>query len=314
VPAIEPFPVDDLEVDPALAETYLEHLLSSLPGERPLAGLTVALDCANGAATPFAARLFERLGARVHVIADHPDGTNINLDCGSTHPERLIELVTATGSDLGVAFDGDADRAIFVDERGGIQDGDSVLFLWARELTRSGRLEAGAVVATTMSNLGLEHALAELGIRTVRCDVGDRIVVETMRRHGIPLGGEQSGHIVHLDHGSTGDGMLTAVQVSALVARADQPLSELAAPVERFPQILVNVRVAEKRPFETLPSVAAKASSIERKLGGDGRLLLRYSGTEPLARVMIEGRSQDEIEALARDLAAEIGNVLGGER
>ncbi len=304
---------DDLTPDPSLAESYLAHLRASLPGRTPLEGLTVALDCAHGAASPFAERLFDALGATTHVIGDHPDGTNINLDCGSTHPERLVELVGSTGADFGVAFDGDADRAILVDETGAIQDGDSVLYLWARELQCRGQLEPAALVATTMSNLGLEHALAALGIETVRCDVGDRVVVETMRERGIRLGGEQSGHIIHLDHGSTGDGLLTAIQIGALLVRSGETLSALAAPVERFPQILVNVRVGHKRPFDTLPSVTAKATSILDKLGSDGRLLLRYSGTEPLARVMIEGRDQEEIEALARDLAAEIGNVLGEE-
>ncbi len=304
---------NDLVADPTLAETYLAHLRATLPEGRPLDGLTVALDCANGAASPFAATLFESLGAAIHVIGDNPDGTNINLECGSTHPGRLVELVGAVGADFGVAFDGDADRAILVDETGSIQDGDSVIYLWAREMQRRGALDPSAIVATTMSNLGLEQALASLGIETVRCDVGDRVVVETMRQRGIRLGGEQSGHIIHLDHGSTGDGLLTAIQIGALIARSGESLSELAAPVERFPQILVNVRVGSKQPFETLPSVSAKASSILEKLGNDGRLLLRYSGTEPLARVMIEGRDQDEIESLARELAAEIGSVLGGE-
>ena len=302
-----------MATDAALATAYLDHLVASLADDRPLDGLGVALDCANGAASPFAADLFRTLGARVHVLGDQPNGENINRGCGSTHPERLIELVRSTASDLGVAFDGDADRALLVDETGALQDGDSVLFLWARELKRAARLSPAAIVATTMSNLGLEHALANIDVEAVRCDVGDRSVVEMMRRRGIRLGGEQSGHIIHLDLGSTGDGLLTALQMASLVARTDIPLSELAAPLERFPQVLVNVRVKRKPPFQDVPSVVAKATAIETRLGSDGRLLLRYSGTEPLARVMIEGRDQREIEALAQDLAEEIGTTLGGK-
>jgi phosphoglucosamine mutase len=211
-----------------------------------------------------------------------------------------------------VAFDGDADRAVLVDETGALQDGDSVLFLWARELLRAEQLDPPAVVATTMSNFGLEVALRRIGVETVRCDVGDRVVAETMLERGILLGGEQSGHIIHRAYGLTGDGLLTAVQMAALLARSDEPLSRLAAPIQRLPQVLVNVRVARKPAFDTLPSVAAKAQAIAARLGGNGRLLLRYSGTEPLARVMIEGLDQAEIEALARDLAQEIGDRLGG--
>lgn len=306
-------PSEALEPEPELADVYLGHLAASLPSSSPLEGMTIALDCANGAASPYADQLFRQLGARVHVIADRPDGTNINLECGSTGPKSLADLVTDTGSNLGIAFDGDADRAVLVDESGAPQDGDSMLYLWARELRQAGRLEPSAIVATTMSNLGLEHALAELGVETVRCDVGDRVVVETMRDRGILLGGEQSGHIVHLDLGSTGDGLLTALQMSAMIARSGESLSSLAAPLERFPQILVNVRVKRKPPFETVPSIAAKAKAIDSHLGGAGRLLLRYSGTEPLARVMIEGRDLAEIEALGQDLATEIGDTLGGE-
>ena len=177
--AIEP--IGNLEVEASLAETYLDHLEASLPAGEPLDGLTVALDCANGAAAPFARRLFEDLGAKVAVIGDRPNGENINLDCGSTRPAKLVDLVRTTGADLGVAFDGDADRAVLVDETGTLQDGDAMLYLWARELLRTGGLEPAAVVATTMSNLGLEHALAAIGVEIIRCDVGDRVVVETMR-------------------------------------------------------------------------------------------------------------------------------------
>ncbi len=302
-----------LEVDPALAGTYRDHLRSTVGAGEPLAGLTVALDTANGAATPFARDLFTALGARIHAIGDRPDGENINRDCGSTRPERLRELVRETSSDLGMAFDGDADRVVLIDETGAVQDGDTILYLWAVELAKRGLLDPPAIVATTMSNLGLEHALASESIDVVRCDVGDRVVVETMREHGILLGGEQSGHIVHLGSATTGDGLLTGLAMARLLAGAAEPLSGLAAAVERFPQVLVNVRVARRVAFDTLPSVADKARAIERQLGDDGRLLLRYSGTEPLARVMIEGRDQQQIERLADDLAREIGEALGAE-
>jgi phosphoglucosamine mutase len=299
------------QADKGLGERYLDHLFEALPDGQPLGGLRVALDAANGAAAPYAERLFEKLGATVSVIGDQPDGRNINLDCGSTHPQALCELVAAGGFDLGIAFDGDADRALLVDERGTLQDGDTMLYLWALHLHQAGKLDPAAIVATTMSNLGLEVALKRKGIETVRCDVGDRVVVETMRERRILLGGEQSGHVVHLDLGSTGDGLMTAIQLAYVLASREAPLSELGAELERFPQILVNVRVARKTAFEQLPTVSAKARAIEQHLGDEGRLLLRYSGTEPLARVMIEGRNQEEIEQLAGDLAAEIGVQLG---
>lgn len=311
-----PIPQTDrapLEVDSALARTYRDHLRSTLGAGEPLAGLTVALDTANGAATPFARELFGQLGAEVHSIGDRPDGENINRDCGSTRPGRLVDLVRSRGSDLGIAFDGDADRAILVDETEALQDGDTILYLWAVELARQGVLDPPAIVATTMSNLGLEQALAAEGIEVVRCDVGDRIVVETMREQGILLGGEQSGHIVQLGISTTGDGLLTALAMARLLAEADRPFSEMASPVERLPQVLVNVRVGRRVAFNSLPSVAAKARSIEQQLGDDGRLLLRYSGTEPLARVMIEGRDRAEIERLAEALAREIGETLGSD-
>jgi phosphoglucosamine mutase len=301
----------EAEADPALAESYLQHLKEALPSDLPLSGLNIALDTANGAAAPYAERLFESLGARVTMIGNAPNGRNINLECGSTHPNDLCEMVATGGYDLGIAFDGDADRALLVDEKGVLQDGDTMLYLWALHLQRSGDLSPSTIVATTMSNLGLEVALKRHGIETVRCDVGDRIVVETMRRERILLGGEQSGHVVHLDLGSTGDGLMSAIQLAQLVAVAQSPLSQLAADLERFPQVLVNVHVSRRVDFSELPSVVAKARLIEKHLGDEGRLLLRYSGTEPLARVMIEGRDQQEIEALAADLANEIGEQLG---
>jgi phosphoglucosamine mutase len=298
-----------------LRERYLRHLAATVaaagtPGP-PLAGLRVVLDTGNGAASAYAGELFGRLGAEVTLLCAAPNGRNVNLDCGSTVPAGVAAAVVAVGAHLGAAFDGDADRCILADERGEVRDGDAILYLWAKGLHEEGRLVPAAIVATSMSNLGLERALARHGIAVVRCGVGDRLVVETMRREGILLGGEQSGHVVRVDLASTGDGLLTAVQMAALVHRAGRPLSELLAGFRRYPQTLINVRVARKPDLATLPRVAAAAREVEHQLGADGRLVLRYSGTEPLARVMIEGPDQETIETLAGRLAAIIGDELG---
>lgn len=303
-------PAANAEED-SLTERYLEHLADLFPGELPLAGLRVALDAAHGAAAPYAADLFEALGAEVGVMGASPDGTNINDGRGSTHPEALARWVAEDDFDLGVAFDGDADRAVLVDETGTVRDGDVILYLWARDLARRGELSPPRIVATSMSNLGLERALAAHGdeagrIEVERCGVGDREVVETLRRQGLVLGGEQSGHIVNLDLSTTGDGLLTALVVARLLAEAEEPLSELAAGFRRFPQVLHNVRVREKIPFADLPGVEAAAAEVEETLGAEGRLVLRYSGTEPLARIMIEGPDQTVIEELAGRIAAAI--------
>ena len=223
----------------------------------------------------------------------------------------MAAATAAAGAHLGAAFDGDADRCIFADERGEVRDGDAILYLWATRLQLAGRLQPPAVVATSMSNLGLERALARHGIAVVRCGVGDRLVVEAMRHGGIRLGGEQSGHVVRLDLAATGDGLLTAVQVAALVHGAGQPFSALLADFRRYPQTLVNVRVARKPDLATLPRVTAAAREVENQLGDDGRLVLRYSGTEPLVRVMIEGPDQETIETLAGGLAAILAEELG---
>jgi phosphoglucosamine mutase len=301
-----------LAVDRTAGARYLGMIASSLPGARPLAGLSMVLDPGHGAASPLAGPLFTELGAEVTQIGNRPDGTNINLGCGSTAPQALASRVVEVGADLGVAFDGDADRALLVDELGLVHDGDAVLFLWATSLAAAGELSPPQVVVTSMSNLGLERALAHHGIGVVRCDVGDREVVATMRRRGIRLGGEQSGHLVHLGYSTTGDGLLTGLQMADLVRRRERPLSELVAPFERFPQVLVNVPVARKPPFAELPAVAAVAREVEESLGGDGRLVLRYSGTEPLARIMIEGPDQARIESLAGELASTLRRELGG--
>lgn len=299
------------EVEAELRERYLHHLAATLPGDRPLAGLRVVLDAGNGAASTYAGELFERLGARVTLLHADPNGRNVNEGCGSTAPEEMAARVAAEGADLGAAFDGDADRCILADEQGMVRDGDALLYLWATCLHRSGRLHPPRIVATSMSNLGLERALAAEGIGVVRCNVGDRYVVEAMQREGILLGGEQSGHLVQSELSSTGDGLLTAVQMAWLRRQANQPLSALLAPFRRYPQVLLNVRVARKVDFKALPAVSAAARSVEERLGEDGRLVLRYSGTEPLARIMIEGPEQEMIDALAEELAVAIRGELG---
>ncbi len=300
-----------LPPEPQLAERYLDSLLELFPTPYALSGLRVALDCANGAATGLAPRLFARVGAVVHTLGDRPDGRNINRGCGSTAPAAVAREAVATGSDLGIAFDGDADRAILIDERGEVRDGDAILYLWARALQERGELDPPRIVATSMSNLGLERALARCGIGVERCEVGDRAVVETLRRLGLTLGGEPSGHIVHLGLGPTGDGLVTALVVAGIVRASGRPLSELLSDFRRYPQVLRNVPVRAKPELDSLPAVRAAAAAVRSRLGRDGRLVLRYSGTEPLARVMIEGPDQATIDLLAGELAAAIAGAIG---
>jgi len=310
-PELDSEPPLELEPEAAWVEDYVDWLAGMLDGEAPLQGLRIGLDTANGAAAPLAQGLFTRLGAEPVIFNAAPNGRNINLACGSTHPEALQRAVVEQGLSLGVAFDGDADRALFVDERGALRDGDTTLFLWARALRRQGLLNPPKIVATSMSNLGLERALAGEDIEVVRCGVGDRQVVEALREGGLSLGGEQSGHIVHLGLSTTGDGLLTALQVAALVHASGSTLAELLEPFRRFPQVLKNLRVSSKPPLEGLPRVREAAAKVTRELGTDGRLVLRYSGTEPLARVMIEGPDQQTIDSLADEVLAAIADELG---
>ena len=308
---VQDLPAGQPEPDPDLRERYLRHLAATLPGDHPLDGLKVVLDTGNGAASTYAGELFERLGARATLLHATPNGHNVNESCGSTAPEEMAARVAADGADLGAAFDGDADRCILADERGTVRDGDAILYLWATRLHRGGRLQPPRIVATSMSNLGLERALTTEGIGLIRCAVGDRYVVEAMQREGLLLGGEQSGHIVQSQLSSTGDGLLTAIQMAWLRHQESQPLSAMLAPFRRYPQILLNVKVAKKVDFKILPSVTAAAHAVEERLGNDGRLVLRYSGTEPLARIMIEGPEQGMIDALAEELAVAIRGELG---
>ena len=304
-----------LEVDREGYEAYVSFLAGLLPGPAALAGLRVVLDTAHGATHEIAPRAFAAHGASVEQIGGAPDGRNINRDVGSTHPQALAAAVRERGAQLGIAFDGDGDRAILVDERGEERDGDAMLYLWATRLLAEGRLAPAQLVATSMSNLGLERALARHAIEVVRCDVGDRAVMETMRARGIALGGEQSGHIVHAPSTSTGDGLVTGLVMAHLVAASlaseGRPLSEMLAGFRRFPQVLRNVRVREKRPFAELPQVAAAQREVEGELGAEGRLLLRYSGTEPLARIMLEGPEQAALERQAARLESAIREAVG---
>src|SRR5215213_1562568 len=294
-----------------LKARYLDFLAGEIGRGLSLAGLRLVIDCANGAASELAPALFNRLGARVTSINDEPDGRNINRDCGSLHVDGLRQKVLSEGADLGVAFDGDADRALFVDARGQFVDGDATLWAMAQSLDARGQLDGRAVVATVMSNIGLERALRSKGITLLRADVGDKYVLEELLRTDGALGGEQSGHIIFPRLSLAGDGMLTTLCLLRAMTESGAPLNDLTAGFRRYPQVLVNVRVREKRPFDEVPEVARAARELNERLGETGRLLLRYSGTESLARVMIEGERQEVIEREADDLAAVIKAALG---
>jgi phosphoglucosamine mutase len=300
-------PVDRTDV----IDAYIAHALLALPDPRRLGRLKIAIDTANGATTTVAPRLFKELGFDVHVLSASPDGRNINLDCGSTHPEQLAQAVRTYGCRIGVAFDGDGDRAIFVDDTGKIVDGDAVLLMCARQMKATGRLKGNALVATVMSNIGLEMAMRESGIDLVRTGVGDKYVMEEMLKRDLSIGGEQSGHIIFSEHLFTGDGIVTALSVLRVMAETGRELADLASELVTYPQVLVNVRVRQKKELRSVPAIAESMDRIERQLDGAGRLLVRYSGTEPLLRVMIEGKDQDEIQAWATEIAATVKEHLG---
>ncbi len=295
--------------DRDLAGRYLDLVAATHDRPTPLDGLHVVVDAAHGAASGLAGGLLERLGARVTAIASSPDGTNINAHCGATAPQRLQRTVVELGADAGLALDGDADRAVLVDETGRLFDGDDILLAWGRHLVRTDRLPGRVLVATVMSNFGLERALDAEGIRLIRSAVGDRSVWLAMRESGSALGGEQSGHVICAHHTVSGDGLVTGTHVLAVAASEGVPLSSLSG-LERMPQVLLNVQVARKPPFDRVPAVVSQLADTEARLGHRGRVLLRYSGTEPLARVMIEGEDADEISALATSLAETVRTEL----
>jgi phosphoglucosamine mutase len=292
-------------------DAYIVHAREALRDALPLGRIRIALDLANGATTSVAPKLFRSYGFDVTIIGDEPDGRNINLECGSTHPERLQHLVREGGFRLGIAFDGDGDRAIFVDGSGRVVDGDAVLLMCARQLKANGGLAGDMIVATVMSNIGLELALRQHGIGMVRCAVGDKYVMEEMVQRGIALGGEQSGHIIFLEHLFTGDGIVTALRVLRVMAETGRELADLASDLKTFPQVLLNVRVRDKRELRQVPRIAEEMEKVEAFLAGQGRLLVRYSGTEPLLRIMIEGRDQQEIQGWAEQIARVVRQELG---
>lgn len=291
------------------ARPYLDFLLSTL--DTRLTGLKVVLDCGNGAASDLAPQLFREAGAEVIAICNQPNGRNINLECGALHTERLRETVLQHGADAGAAFDGDADRAILISHSGRTIDGDAAMLIAARRLQGDGHLPGNLVVSTVMSNLGLEKALGRVGISMVRTPVGDKYVLEEMLRRDAGLGGEQSGHVIFREYATTGDGMLTALKILETSVREGKSLDELAADLVVFPQLLVNIRVKDRRPLEELPGVMSEIRACETALNGLGRVLVRFSGTEPLARVMVEGPDSGQVENWAERIAAAIRGELG---
>jgi phosphoglucosamine mutase len=288
---------------------YLDFLLSTLTAK--FDGLRVVLDCGNGAASHLAPELFREAGAHVTAICNEPNGRNINLGCGALHTEELRKKVLETGADAGVAFDGDADRAILISHSGLTIDGDATLLIAARRLQADGHLAGNAVVSTVMSNLGLEKALGRLGISMDRTPVGDKYVLEEMLRKNAALGGEQSGHVIFREYATTGDGMLTALKILETSSREGKTLDELAADLVVLPQLLVNIRVKDRKPLEELPAVVSEIRACETALDGLGRVLVRFSGTEPLARVMVEGPDAGEVESWAERIATAIRSELG---
>ncbi len=284
---------------------YVAFVKASFPSELTLEGVRIVVDAAHGAAYRTAPLVFSELGAVTHVIGDKPNGKNINHRAGALHPEACSREVRRRGADLGIALDGDADRVIVIDEKGNQIDGDVIMALCGTRMLRQKRLRRRTVAATVMSNLGLERAIESENGKLLRCNVGDRYVVEAMRERGLNFGGEQSGHLIFLDHATTGDGLVAAMQVLSIVLTEDRPLSELAAEVmQRVPQVLVNVKLPDRRPLAELPKTTRAIKKAEKALGSEGRVLVRWSGTEPKLRVMIEGPKQDRIEAMARDIAS----------
>jgi len=303
---VEPKP---LAADAGLDQRYIDYLLSTA-GVR-FDGIRMVIDCGNGAASHLAGELFRRNGAEVHSIYCEPNGRNINLNCGALYVENLRQAVVQRGADLGVAFDGDADRAIFVSASGKIVDGDAVLLIAARALKAAGHLAGDLVVATVMSNLGLEKALARDGIRMLRTPVGDKYVMEEMIRQGAVLGGEQSGHAIFREYATTGDVMLTALRVLETAQRSGAGLDELTQDLKVYPQRLYNVRVRERKPLTEMLAVEHEISASEKALGSSGRVLVRFSGTEPLARVMVEGPELAQVEDLGQRIARAIQDEIG---
>jgi phosphoglucosamine mutase len=310
VSAPDPAKLPPLKDNESLQSDYVQYLLDAVPGLQ-LKGHRIVVDCANGAAAAIAPELFQRLGGDVPLLNVAPDGRNINEGCGALHPDWVAREVQKRGAESGLTFDGDADRCMFAGGQGNVINGDAILLMAARDLKSRGLLTGDIVVATTMSNMGLEAALKRSGIRMLRAPVGDRYVLEQMQKQNAALGGEQSGHILFPHLSTTGDGLLTALVVLDLVARTGKSVDQLTADLKVFPQVIVNVRVREKRPLETVPAIAARIKAAEDELKDSGRVVIRYSGTEPLARVMIEAESEEAMRRHADAIAEAIGKELG---
>ncbi len=283
---------------------YIVYLKNTFPQKYTLDNFHIVLDCAHGATYGVAPHVFEELGAKVTAIGVKPDGKNINHQCGALHPEVIAAKVKEVGADIGIALDGDGDRLIVVDEKGALVDGDHIMAICAADLMGRKKLRKKTLVATVMSNLGLEAAMARMGGHLVRAKVGDRYVVEEMRAGKYNFGGEQSGHLIFLDHATTGDGTLAALQLLSIMIKHDQPVSKLAEIMESFPQVLKNVRTSRRLDLEALPEFQKACRQMEKKLGAEGRILVRLSGTEPLVRVMLEGKNHDQIDQMADELCA----------
>ena len=291
---------------------YIVFLKNTFPKRFTLDGIHIVLDCAHGATYGVAPHVFEELGAKVTSIGVQPDGKNINHECGALHPEVMAELVCREGADLGIALDGDGDRLIVADEQGKVVDGDQIMAICAEEMLERQKLAKNTLVATVMSNLGLDLAMQRMGGQLVRTKVGDRYVVEEMLRNGYNFGGEQSGHLIYLKHNTTGDGILGALQLLLSMKKKERPLSELTQIMEPFPQILKNVRISQKIALDQISGFSEKLTTIEKNLGSTGRILVRPSGTEPVIRVMVEGEDEAEVQQLAEELAGAIGQTTAG--
>ena len=291
-------------------EKYIDFIKRSIPEAVNFSGFKMVIDCANGSVYEIAPKIFRGLEAEVIVLNDAPDGKNINEGCGSLHLEAIQKAVRANRADLGFAFDGDGDRVLFTDEKGSDLDGDHLMAICVQCLKRKGKLKNNTLVVTSMSNLGLLLAMERLGIRVLQTKVGDRYVLEEMLKSGAIFGGEQAGHIIFLDYAKTGDGLITALRVVAIIREEKKPLSELARIMEKAPQILINVEVKERKPFTALPLTSRLIQEAESTLGREGRILVRYSGTEPLARVMVEGKDREKIEKIAKKISEAIKKEL----
>ncbi len=293
---------------------YVVFAKNSFSRDMTLEGIKLVLDCANGAAYKVAPIIFQELGAQVITIGVNPDGKNINTDCGSLNPELLRKKVLESGADLGIALDGDADRVVFCDEKGNVVDGDKIIAICAREMIEKGTLKGNAVITTLMSNIALERYILEQGVKFIRTQVGDRYVVEEMRARNSNLGGEKSGHIIFLDHTTTGDGTLAALQVLKIMKTKEKSLSDLATIIDLYPQVLLNVRVEKKKELNKIPELGKQIKKCEELLKGKGRINIRFSGTEPISRVMVEGEDSHLINEIAEELAHTIEKELGVNR